>query len=140
VSEGAGGEARRVAAAVIERHGRVLVQTRPAEGRWQGYWEFPGGGVEAGEDGAECVRRECLEELGLPVQVGPVEHEVSWTYGDVRVEVSFHRCRVDGDAAPRSLEGQQFRWADADDLRTLKFLPANAELVARLADELSSSR
>jgi mutator protein MutT len=129
-----------VAAAVIERDGRVLVQTRPAEGRWQGYWEFPGGGVEGGEDGPACVRRECLEELGLPVLVGPVEHQVSWTYGDVRVEVCFYRCRVDGDTEPRPLEGQQVTWADAAALRALRFLPANAELVARLAEELSSSR
>ncbi len=35
-------------------------------------WGLPGGWVERGEDPADTVRREVFEELGLPVEVGPL--------------------------------------------------------------------
>ncbi|RKY21352.1 MAG: hypothetical protein DRQ55_04675 [Planctomycetota bacterium] len=130
-------EVRRVAAAVLLRDGRVLVQTRVAPGRWAGYWEFPGGGLEPGEDEPSCVRRECLEELGLAVRVLRLESRVSWSYDGRSVEVGFFRCELDGAGEPAPREGQRLAWADADTLGRLRFLPANAELVRRLASELS---
>jgi len=128
-----------VAAAVILREGRVLVQTRPDPGRWQGYWEFPGGGIEAGEDISTAARRECLEELGLAVSVqGPLD-VVRWAYGARRVEVYFVRCAVDGAGEATAREGQQHvRWVAADELATLRFLPANARVVERVVELLSS--
>lgn len=128
---------RRVAVAVILRDGRVLVQTRNAPGRWQGRWEFPGGGLEPGEDGAACVRRECLEELGLAVEPAECLDEVRWSSGDVDVEIQFLRCDVAAAGEPRPLQGQDLRWASASDLARLDFLPANAALVARLCEQLS---
>jgi mutator protein MutT len=41
-------------------------------------WELPGGKLELGETPRECVAREVAEELGLPVQVGPLLD--SWVY------------------------------------------------------------
>ena len=32
--------------------------------------KFPGGGLELGEGVADCLRREWMEELGLPIEVG----------------------------------------------------------------------
>ena len=58
---------RVVAAAMVDRSGRVLIAQRPP-GKWQaGRWEFPGGKVEAGEDEEMAVRRELMEELGVRV-------------------------------------------------------------------------
>lgn len=126
-------QVRRVAAAVILRAGCVLVQTRAAPGRWQGYWEFPGGGVEPGEDLAACVVRECEEELGLAVRPGATLHDVRWGYGDVEVAVTFLLCELVTPAEPTPRQDQQWRWATADELPNLRFLPANAEVVRRVA-------
>ena len=38
------------AAALIDSHGRVLVQQRAAGSAMAGLWEFPGGKIEAGRD------------------------------------------------------------------------------------------
>ena len=39
-----------------------------------GVMKFPGGGLEWGEGTSACLRREALEELGQPVDVGPLVH------------------------------------------------------------------
>jgi mutator protein MutT len=125
-----------IAAAVVLQGGRVLVQTRAPGRSWSGHWEFPGGKLEPGEDAAAAAVRECREELGLDVAVlGPL-HEVEWSYPGARVRVSFLLCEPLAGARPRAAEGQELRWADADELQRLEFLPANAGVLALLVERL----
>lgn len=58
-----------VAAAVMLRaDGReFLLAQRPADKVYAGYWEFPGGKVEAGESVRDALVRELHEELGITV-------------------------------------------------------------------------
>ncbi len=129
-----------IAAAIIERAGRVLVQTRPPGSSWAGHWEFPGGKLEAGESAADCAVRECREELGLAVRVRGPLHVTTWSYPRRTVRVEFLLCEaLDADAQPEPRDGQQLRWADLQDLRRLPFLPANADVLALLAARLAGA-
>lgn len=56
------------AAALVERDGQVLL-VRRANDPQRGLWTLPAGFVDAGEDPAQAVVRECLEETGLEVRV-----------------------------------------------------------------------
>ena len=126
-----------IAAAVVLHEGRVLVQTRGPGRSWSGHWEFPGGKLEPGEDAAAAAVRECREELGLDVAVLEPLHHVEWSYPGARVAVDFLLCELRGALTePRAAEGQQVRWADADDLSQLPFLPANAAVITLLAHRL----
>jgi 8-oxo-dGTP diphosphatase len=48
-------------------NGDVLLGQRPEGKPYAGYWEFPGGKVEQGEDIFHALQREFVEELGVHV-------------------------------------------------------------------------
>ena len=48
--------------------GEILLLKRSKEIGY-GEWEFPGGHIEFGETFEQCVKRECIEELGIDVQI-----------------------------------------------------------------------
>ncbi len=53
---------------VARPDGRYLITQRILTKQWApGWWEVPGGGVNAGESSLDAVRREVLEETGLDV-------------------------------------------------------------------------
>lgn len=56
------------AAALIVEDGKVLL-VRRANDPMRGLWTMPAGFVDAGENPAEAVVRECLEETGYQVRV-----------------------------------------------------------------------
>ena len=119
-----------VAAAVIEDHGRYFVTRRQHGVHLEGYWEFPGGKCEEGESLEACLRRELKEELGAEVTIGAEVFTVTHTYPDLDVELHFLACAFLN--APMPLLGQEMRWVERADLRTLDFPPADEELIARL--------
>jgi 8-oxo-dGTP diphosphatase len=120
-----------VTAAVIERGGAYLVTRRPGGVHLEGYWEFPGGKCEPGEDHETCLRREIEEELGVDVRVGRQIFEVAHEYPDRAVELHFFECGLLGEPVARL--GQEMRWVWAGDLAALEFPPADAELIKLLA-------
>ncbi len=119
---------------LIRRGDAFLIRRRPAGTVYAGYWEFPGGKCEPGETPAEATARECLEEIGLRVVVGPLRRTVTYRYPHGLVELSFHDCTTeDPDAEPDPDSG--FRWVPVDQLATLRFPEANEVILEELAAE-----
>jgi 8-oxo-dGTP diphosphatase len=116
-----------VAAAIVERDGRLLVTRRPRGVHLEGYWEFPGGKCGAGETLEACLLRELQEELAAGAVVGAEILTTSHAYSDRRVELHFFQCELVSEPVPQL--GQQMQWIARGDLRTLALPPADAELV-----------
>jgi len=119
-----------VAAAVVERDGRILVTKRPAGVHLEGYWEFPGGKCAPGETLEQCLVRELREELDADATVISELLSTSHDYGERRVELHFFSCSLRSE--PRPQLGQDMQWVERRLLATLQFPPADAELIARL--------
>jgi len=86
-----------VVAGCAIRDGRVLMTRRgPNDPRWEGYWEFPGGKVEAGEHPVEALEREWLEELGAEIRPtsGPLRGLYSGNSGDCHYVVLAWRVEI----------------------------------------------
>jgi 8-oxo-dGTP diphosphatase len=77
---------------LIDAGGRFLLTSRPEGKVYAGYWEFPGGKLEAGESVEDALRRELHEELGITI--GPAEpwriELVDYPHALVRL----HFCKV----------------------------------------------
>lgn len=119
-----------VVAAVVERDRRFLVTRRLAGTHLEGYWEFPGGKVEEGEDDAASLERELREELDAAVEVGARILTTRYAYDDRRLELRFYACALLEE--PRAALGQELRWVGRRELHELPFPPADAELIAIL--------
>jgi len=77
---------------LIDPEGRFLLTSRPEGKVYAGYWEFPGGKLEAGETVEQALRRELIEELGITIgAVHPWQIElVDYEHARVRL----HFCKV----------------------------------------------
>ena len=77
---------------LIDGEGRFLLTSRPAGKVYAGYWEFPGGKLEARESVEQALRRELHEELGITIgAVQPWKVELM-DYEHARVRLHF--CKV----------------------------------------------
>ena len=121
----------RVVAGIVWRGDRYLAVKRPEDKHMAGYWEFPGGKIEAGETPEQALTRELLEELGIRVaRSGPWRESVH-RYPDLQVHVFFHMVDAfQGEPVPR--EGQSLSWVTPAE-NALPFLPADLGVVAELA-------
>jgi len=121
-----------VAAAVIQRaDGRFLLAQRPSGKVYAGYWEFPGGKIEAGERAEHALARELHEELGIDVErVYPwITREYVYPHGHVRLH--FYRVLAwRGEPHPR--EDQAIAWQALSAPSVSPMLPANAPVLASL--------
>jgi 8-oxo-dGTP diphosphatase len=122
---------RVIVAAIIIVDGRVLACERSAPPEVAGRWEFPGGKVEPGESDAAALARECVEELGVRVEVGDrVGPDVPLAHGRAVLRV-FAVTLLDG-GRPRALEHSAMRWLGVDQLDSVPWLPADRPIVAEL--------
>ncbi len=111
---------------LLQADGAALFAQRPQGKPYAGYWEFPGGKVEAGEEIFSALQREFVEELGIQIVSGEpwvcVEHQ----YPHAHVRLHFYLCYAwQGEA--KGLEGQAFAWYGRDYPQPL--LPATIPLM-----------
>lgn len=118
----------RVAAAIIA-HGNRILACRRGRGPMAGGWEFPGGKIEATEDGASACKREVFEELGCRLSTTWPLQTVEYDYPDFHLHMEcFVSMLVPGDA-PTLSEHTDMRWLSQEELFDVEWLPADIQLV-----------
>ncbi|NOT14155.1 MAG: Nudix family hydrolase [Methylotenera sp.] len=143
--ESSKGAVTNAAVGVIARgNGLVLLAERPAGKAWAGYWEFPGGKVEANETPEQALKRELHEELGITVtQCYPwitriFDYEAKYD-GKGKLESPAKTVKLyffmvtawEGELF--GLEKQTISWQNPEKLTVSPMLPANESVLNALS-------
>jgi A/G-specific adenine glycosylase len=100
-----------VAAAVIVKDNKALIDKRSSSGLLGGLWEFPGGKVEAGETLADALIRELREELGVKIAVGEPLGSYRHAYTHFKVTVHTFKATIE-EGDPKPLQSEQVEWVE----------------------------
>ncbi|HEY3299210.1 MAG TPA: Nudix family hydrolase [Methylophilaceae bacterium] len=119
-------------AVFMRSDGAVLLAQRPAGKPWAGWWEFPGGKVEAGETAIAALHREVQEELGSTVLTAYPWLTRTFAYPEKTVKLHFFMVR-DWQTEPHGREGQLLSWQMPPQLDVAPMLPANEPILNALA-------
>lgn len=96
---------------ILQEDGSLLLAERPGDKPWPGWWELPGGKIEAGETVLQALARELKEELGIDVTTATPWVTYVHEYPKNIVRLAF--CRVtQWQGNPTGIEGQRLAWVN----------------------------
>lgn len=127
----------RVVAAVIrdnsQKEKRIFATAR-GYGEYKGWWEFPGGKIEAGETPQEALVREIKEELTAEIKVYDLIQTIEYDYPEFHLSMDcFWADVVEGKLILK--EAQAAKWLTYKELKSVKWLPADEMLVEKIKHE-----
>lgn len=129
-----------VAAGILWREGRLLAAQRPEGKPLAGFWELPGGKLEAGESAEAALARELAEELGVTVRAARFWRVTEHAYPERGIRVRLHFFHVpEFDGEPVAREGQALAWVTPGEAAALPFLPADADILKALQEPAAAA-
>ena len=114
-------------AGVAVENGRVFVARREDEGVLASKWEFPGGKNREGESEADTLRREYLEELSIPVDVGDLLLSFDFTNGDKLYHLRCYAVTHLSHVYSLSVH-TEVRWVSPEELMLLEMAPSDGKI------------
>ncbi len=122
----------KVVAAIIksvdENGSPIVYATERGYGEYKGWWEFPGGKIEAGETPQQALVREIREELTAEISVGELIKTIEYDYPTFHLSMDcFWAEVVSGHLELK--EAEAARWLTRQDIMDVKWLPADMELL-----------
>ena len=122
-----------VSAAIIKNSiGEILICRRGPGGECAFLWEFPGGKQEQGETAAECLVRECREELEVAIEVEELYQTTEFAYASGVMHFNFFTARIT-QGEPQTRVHTSLAWVTPAALKKYTFCPADQDLIAKLS-------
>ena len=123
---------------LIRADGDFLLTSRPSGKVYEGYWEFPGGKLEAGETVEQALRRELHEEIGITIDAAHPWKVELVDYPHALVRLNF--CKVFGWQGELHMrEGQQYAWQRLP-VEVQPLLPGTLPVLTWFAEEQGSTQ
>ena len=127
----------RVVAAVIrdpKRHPGRIFATARGYGEYKGWWEFPGGKIEARETPEEAIGREIREELTATIKVEELITTVEYDYEKFHLSMDCFYAEVAAGKL-KLKEAADARWLSMEELGEVNWLPADLEVVEKIKNK-----
>ena len=118
----------KVVCGIIYKKEKIFICRRKPEKSLGGYWEFPGGKVEADENPEDALKRELHEELAMQVKVERYFGTSFYDYPEFSIELIAYVCTLHDDHFTLT-DHDAFEWVAPADLLKWKLSPADVGLV-----------
>tara|TARA_B100000131_G_scaffold297792_1_gene316871 strand:- start:3363 stop:3782 length:420 start_codon:yes stop_codon:yes gene_type:complete len=118
---------------VSDENGRLLILKRSdAVDHFAGYWNFPGGRPDDGEDPADCAARECFEESGIKIDPNDLYFIDSIKRSDEK-HIYFFAYENCNQPVVIDWESSDYKWIFASELSSTKMIPMPKEFIEMLS-------
>lgn len=108
---------RRVTAAIVIKDGKVLLARRAPGQKNAGFYEFPGGKVEADETDEACLEREMYEEFAVTGKTLQHVADSRYVYGQLGEAIVLCAYVFDWQGGQFELRvHDEIRWVDVQEL------------------------
>ena len=121
-----------VVAAIIIKEGKVFA-TQRGYGDWKGWWEFPGGKIEPGEEPRAALVREIKEELDADISVGDLLETIEWDYPSFHLTMHCYICLLNSESMHLN-EHEASAWLTKETLNSVQWLPADLALLDKISN------
>ncbi|MBX9808882.1 8-oxo-dGTP diphosphatase MutT [Candidatus Gracilibacteria bacterium] len=122
-----------VTAAIISRDNKLLIAKRGEGKHLSGFWEFPGGKIEEGENPKDCLKREINEELGVDIKVGDYFMTNEHSYGEKRISLAAFHCEIISGNIELH-DHDEIKWVTISELEQYIFAPADIPFINKLKE------
>ena len=124
-----------VLAAIIVEKDRILIARRRAGKHLSGFWEFPGGKLEEGENDHSCLRREIKEEMAVDIKV--IKHFMNneHSYGENQILLKSYICELDDNQEFFLTDHDMIEWVKSKDLLNYNIAQADIPIAEALMNE-----
>ena len=118
-----------VTAGVIQNsQGQILITKRKEGKHLAGYWEFPGGKIEAHESPEQCLKREIHEELKIDIKVNDHITDSIHNYNGKIICLKGYKAQfLSGDI--QLTDHDAYQWITIHEFNKFTFAPADLPII-----------
>lgn len=124
----------KVVCGIILKGNTYFIARRKPEKRLGGYWEFPGGKIEIGEDPVIALKRELLEELGMNIKDVHYFGHHHHSYETFDIELVAYSCQF-VEATFEMTDHDAYTFISKEEMVKYRFAPADVYFVSRLVEK-----
>ncbi|WP_343556839.1 (deoxy)nucleoside triphosphate pyrophosphohydrolase [Sphingobacterium sp.] len=126
----------KVVCGIIFYNDEVLICRRKPEKSLGGYWEFPGGKVEIGEDYFEALKREVKEELDFEIIVDDYFFTVTHLVEGNLIDLISFLC-TGTKREIKSTDHDKVEWVKYTELLNWNLSPADIQIAKELIEDFA---
>jgi 8-oxo-dGTP diphosphatase len=124
----------KVVCGIIWKGSKVFIARRKPEKLMGGYWEFPGGKIEANENPEEALVRELKEELGMKVLIKGYFGTNTYQYESFKIELIAYKCEF-VSATFKLMDHSEYCFVKTTELIKYELAPADLYILKKLLDD-----